>query len=102
MSLVIDELQNKILTEQETRKEIYKLMKETTNIEDYKNLEKEYKKIGCRLFHERNKNNDEYKQMKYNNLKKYLTNEDNYNKHTEKNKERNKRSYRNKKSLLDI
>ncbi len=99
MSLSIEE-------QQEKRKEIYKMMKETSNIEDYRNLEKEYKKIGCRLFHERNKNNDEYKQMKYNNLKKYLTNEENYNKHTEKNRMRNKKTYDinkgTKKNIVDV
>jgi len=83
------------------RTEIYNKMKETTNIEDYKELDKEYKKIGCRIYHEKNKDKDEYKQMKYNNLKKYLSNDTNYIKHTEKNKERNRRSYNNK-SMVEI
>ena len=37
MSLSIEE-------QQEKRKDIYKMMKETTNIEEYRKLEKEYKK----------------------------------------------------------
>ena len=44
--------------------------------------------------------------MKYNNLKKYLTNEENCNKHTEKNRMRNKKTYDiykgTKKNLVDV
>jgi seryl-tRNA synthetase len=85
----------------EKRNEIYKKMKETKNVEDYKELDKEYKKIGCKIYHLNNKDNEEYKQMKYNNLKRYLANEEHYNKHTDKNRERNRRSYNMKKTLIE-
>ncbi len=78
----------------ERRKEVYKMMKETSNIEDYKQYEKEYKNINARLYHERNKDNEEYKRMKYESLKKCLKNNNEYyEKLKEKNKIRNKENY---------
>lgn len=82
----------------ERRNEVYKMMKETSNIEDYRRYEREYKNIGARLFHERNKNNEDYKRMKYESLKRCLKNNDEYyEKMKEKNRIRNKEKYISKK-----
>ena len=78
----------------ERRKEVYKMMKETLNIEDYRKYDKEYKSINARLFHERNKNNEDYKRMKYESLKKtLLNNPEYYEKVKKQNRLRNKENY---------
>ena len=83
-----------ILTAQRTN--IFNLMKEAKikkDLEEYIKYENEYKRITAKIYHEKNKETEKYKIRKYINVKKYLENPENYEKHKNIVKARNKNIY---------
>lgn len=63
---------------------IYNQMKEAktkNDLQEYYNKDLEYKRITAKIYHEKNKEKQEYKTRKKNNLKKYLEIPENYEKH---------------------
>jgi hypothetical protein len=78
------------------RTKILNKMKEAkinNDLEEYIKYENEYKKITAKIYHEKNKDNIEYKIRKYNNVKKYLEIPENYEKHKKTVSTRNKNIY---------
>jgi len=78
------------------RKNIFNQMKEAkikNDLEAYIKYQNEYKRITAKIYHEKNKETEEYKIRKYNNVKKYLENPKNYEKHLNAVKTRNKNIY---------
>ena len=89
-----------VLTTQ--RSNIFNQMKEAKNNNDfeaYLKYQNEYKRITAKIYHEKNKETEKYKTRKYNNVKKYLENPENYEKHLNAVKERNKNIYISIKSI---
>ncbi len=83
-----------ILTTERTN--IYNQMKEAKNnndLEAYIKYQNEYKRMTAKIYHEKNKETEKYKTRKYNNVKKYLENPENYEKHLNAVKARNKNIY---------
>ena len=63
---------------------IFNEMKEAkikNDFEEYFKKQMEYKRMTAKIYHNKNKDNTEYKTRKNNNLKKYLENPENYEKH---------------------
>ena len=78
------------------RTNIFNQMKEAkikNDFEAYIKYQDEYKRITAKIYHEKNKETEKYKMRKYNNVKKYLENPENYEKHKNIVKERNKNIY---------
>ena len=89
-----------ILTTERTN--IYNQMKEAKNNNDldaYIKYQNEYKRMTAKIYHEKNKETEKYKTRKYNNVKKYLENPENYEKHLNAVKARNKNIYISIKSI---
>jgi hypothetical protein len=89
-----------VLTTQRTN--IFNQMKEAKNNNDfeaYLKYQNEYKRITAKIYHEKNKETEKYKTRKYNNVKKYLENPENYEKHLNAVKARNKNIYISIKSI---
>ena len=83
-----------LLTTQRTN--IFNQMKDAKNNNDFEayiKYQNEYKRITAKIYHEKNKETEKYKMRKYNNVKKYLENPENYEKHKNIVKERNKNIY---------
>jgi hypothetical protein len=83
-----------ILTTQRTN--IFNQMKDAkknNDFEAYIKYQNEYKRITAKIYHEKNKETEKYKVRKYNNVKKYLENPENYEKHKNIVKARNKTIY---------
>jgi len=81
---------------------IFNQMKEAktnNDFEEYLKKQMEYKRITAKIYHEKNKETEKYKTRKYNNVKKYLENPENYEKHLNAVKERNKNIYISIKSI---
>lgn len=75
---------------------IFNQMKEAKNKNDFEayiKYQNEYKRITAKIYHEKNKETEKYKTRKYNNVKKYLENPENYEKHLNTVKARNKILY---------
>lgn len=78
------------------RTNIFNQMKEAkinNDFEAYIKYQNEYKRITAKIYHEKNKETEKYKMRKYNNVKKYLENPENYEKHKNIVKARNKLLY---------
>jgi|APFre7841882793_1041355.scaffolds.fasta_scaffold34386_1 hypothetical protein len=83
-----------VLTAQRTN--IFNQMKDAkikNDFEAYIKYQDEYKRMTAKIYHEKNKETEKYKMRKYNNVKKYLENPENYEKHKNIVKERNKIIY---------
>jgi len=86
----------------EKRKEILsksKNAKANNDLIEYLKCEEEYKRLSAKIHYEKNKDNREYKERKYNNLKKYLDNPDNYERHKQLIRDRNRQIYKCKKDI---
>ena len=78
------------------RSNIFNQMKEAkikNDLEAYIKYQNEYNRITAKIYHEKNKETQEYKIRKNNNVKKYLENPQNYEKHLNAVKTRNKNIY---------
>jgi hypothetical protein len=79
----------------------YKIMKQKAeNLDDFIKFNKLYNNITSKIYHQKNKDDLEYKQKKYNNLKKTISNNTEYYESIkEKNRIRNKNKYISKKDI---
>lgn len=78
------------------RTNIFNEMKDAkinNDFETYLKHQMEYKRITAKIYHYKNKDNTEYKTRKNINLKKYLENPENYEKHIKAVKTRNRNIY---------